>query len=77
MLQWSTFLGGSSAEEGSDIVLGVDGLAYVAGTTSSPDFPTTPGALDTSYNGDAGDAFVVEIAPTLCAYYLPLVFRSP
>ena len=40
------------------------GSAYVAGRTSSSDFPTTPGAFDTSYNGGySDDAFVVKLNP--------------
>ena len=34
--------------------------AYLTGTTTSPDFPTTPGAFDTSFNG-AEDAFVTKL----------------
>ena len=42
------------------------GKAYVTGNTSSfyTDFPTTPGAFDTTYNGgfiSSGDAFVTKL----------------
>ncbi|HSN73556.1 MAG TPA: SBBP repeat-containing protein, partial [Anaerolineae bacterium] len=37
--------------------------AYVTGGTSSSNFPTTPGAFDTSLNGN-GDAFVVKLNAT-------------
>ena len=35
------------------------------GSTSSADFPTTPGAFDTSYNGGPGDVFIsrLELLP--------------
>ena len=39
------------------------GSAYVTGTTYSSDFPTTPGAFDTSFNGGWVDAFVVKLNP--------------
>jgi len=34
----------------------------VPGLALSTDFPTTPGAIDRSYNGD-GDAFVLRLDP--------------
>ena len=33
----------------------------MTGWTQSSDFPTTPGAFDTSYNGGSADAFVVRL----------------
>ena len=37
------------------------GNATVAGYTGSSDFPTTPGALDTTFNGGIHDAFVTRL----------------
>jgi hypothetical protein len=62
-LVWSTFLGGSQADEGSAIAIDASGCAYIAGGTESPDFPATPGAYDTSYD-DWSDAFVTKLSPT-------------
>jgi hypothetical protein len=59
-LVYATYLGNSSDDEGYTIALDRVGEAYVAGQTSSSDFPTTPGAFDTSYNG-LGDAFVAKL----------------
>jgi hypothetical protein len=60
----STYLGGKAKERGLGIAVFTDSLgntdAYVAGRTTSSDFPTTPGAYDRSYNGGY-DAFVAKL----------------
>jgi hypothetical protein len=60
-LIWATFLGGTDEDYGDVVAMGADGSAIVAGNTSSPGFPTTPGAYDTSYNG-RGDIFVTRLS---------------
>jgi hypothetical protein len=57
-LAYSTFLGGTEIERGEGIAVR-DGNAYVTGTTFSADFPTTPGAFDTTLN--FVDAFVTKL----------------
>ena len=59
-LDFSSFVGGAEADEGLAIAVDRRGDTYVAGRTSSPDFPTTPEAFDTTLNGDA-DAFVAKV----------------
>jgi hypothetical protein len=59
-LVYSTFLGGTSGESGSGIAVDGEGRAYVTGSTFSVDFPTTPAALDTTFNG-VFDAFVTKL----------------
>ncbi len=59
-LIYSTFLGGEGYDEGSGLALDDAGNATLIGLTGSPDFPTTPGAFDTTINGD-GDAFVARL----------------
>ncbi len=59
-LEYSTFLGGASWEEGNGIALDGTGNAFVMGITYSSDFPTTPGAFDTSLGGSQ-DAFVTKL----------------
>jgi hypothetical protein len=60
-LIYSTYLGDSGEEWAMG--LSVDGLgeAIVGGYTESSDFPTTPGAHDTTYNGGVRDAFVTRL----------------
>jgi hypothetical protein len=57
----STFLGGTGNDVGIAVAVGADRKrAYVTGSSSSPDFPASPGAFDRSYNG-AGDVFVASV----------------
>jgi hypothetical protein len=62
-LAYSTYLGGRDYEEGLGIAVDAGGHAYVTGFTLSEDFPTTPGAFDTSFTG-VGDGFVTKLNPT-------------
>jgi hypothetical protein len=59
-LVYSTYLGGTSSDEGFAIAVARKGNAYVTGLTESGNFPTTSGAFDTTYNG-FDDAFVAKI----------------
>jgi hypothetical protein len=63
-LAFSTYLGGggilSDTQEGWDIDLDGSGNAWVIGATSTSDFPTTPNALDTTFNGRS-DVFVAKL----------------
>jgi hypothetical protein len=68
-LVYSTFLGGSRIDEGRRIAVDATGAAYVTGITESSNFPTTPGAFDTSFNGGSGgfatfDIFVTKLDAT-------------
>ena len=53
----STFLGGTGGDYGTCVRVSASGTVYVAGYTDSADFPTTPGAFDTTRTGGT-DAFV-------------------
>ncbi|TVM00546.1 MAG: hypothetical protein CV087_13155, partial [Candidatus Brocadia sp. WS118] len=70
----STYLGGSSYDNGYFLTLDTSGNVYVTGSTYSADFPTTSGAYDTSYNGGDYDIFVSklngELANLLTSTYL-------
>jgi hypothetical protein len=61
-LVYSTFVGGTQSEDGQAIAIDASGAAYVTGTTESANFPTTPGAFDTT-RGGATDAFVTKLSP--------------
>jgi hypothetical protein len=57
-LVYSTYLGGTLRDQGRAIaVRGTD--AYVTGFTTSPTFPTTPGAFDQTHNGNR-DVFITR-----------------
>jgi hypothetical protein len=62
-LEYATFLGGSSLDDGFDIAVDEDNKAHVTGTTWSNDFPTRYGSLDTTFNGFQ-DVFVVKLNAT-------------
>jgi len=62
-LVYSTYLGGNDFDRGLGIAVDSTGHAYVTGETSSPNFPTTSGALQTTL-GRFADAFVTQLDPT-------------
>ena len=65
---FSTYLGGSGDDFGAGIAVDGNGNAYIAGSTASTNFPTTPGAFQTTFGGSGplglGDAFVTKLNPT-------------
>lgn len=56
----STYLGGTDGDFGYRIGIDLAGNVYVAGWTYSSNFPTTPGAYDTSYNGGTSDDYIAK-----------------
>ena len=62
-LVYSTYLGGSSNDYGNGIAVDRHGNAYIAGSPTSTDFPTTVNAFETAASG-LGDAFVTKLTPT-------------
>ncbi|GAA4443745.1 VCBS domain-containing protein [Novipirellula rosea] len=64
-LTYSSYLGGSMAEQASAIALDSSGRAYVVGLTISSDFDVTAGAYDTSISGGNDDAFLSVFDTTL------------
>ena len=59
-LVYSAVFGGSASEGASAIDLDAAGNAWITGSTSSADYPTTAGTADRSLNGGA-DAFISEL----------------
>ncbi len=77
-LLYATYLGGKNGqgqESGQAIAIDKDGNIFVAGTTSSPDFPVTPNGVQTAlspgysadtacpYNGCDDAIFIAKLAP--------------
>jgi len=62
-LSYSTYMGGSNYDQANGIAIDSSGNAYVAGSTSSTNFPTTLGAFQTA-SGGGGDAFVTKLNDT-------------
>ena len=63
-LVYSTYIGGSEDDGATSIVLDSSGTAYIKGNTFSSDFPTTPGAFDTTFKaGTDSMAFVAILNP--------------
>ena len=64
---YSTYLGGINLDAGHAIAVDASGAAYVAGITTSPNFPVSPNAYRTSYAGGDQyfwyDGFVTKLNP--------------
>ncbi|HET9530681.1 MAG TPA: SBBP repeat-containing protein, partial [Blastocatellia bacterium] len=63
VFSYSTFLGGTSFEEGKGIIIDSQGNAYVTGRTTSFNFPIDIDSYDTTLNGFL-DVFVTKLDAT-------------
>lgn len=63
-LLYSTFVGGTGDDSANGIALDSANNAYVTGEADSTDFPTTAGALNATFRGGSGDAFILKLNPS-------------
>lgn len=63
VLLYSSFLGGSGFEQGSGVALDKDGNIYIAGISSSNDFPGSSPIQDAPGSPD-NDVFIVKLNPS-------------
>ncbi len=63
-LIYATYLGSSNSDEIWDLAVDPDGNLCIMGGSMGDDFPVTPGAYDSTYNGgEMGDAIVAKLSP--------------
>lgn len=60
-LVYSTYIGGTLADQTYGNRVTPDGYCFVAGQTVSTDFPVTEGAFQTTYGGGIWDAFLLKL----------------
>ena len=72
---YTTYLGGSFGDSATALAVDRAGNAYVTGFTQSPNFPTTPGAHQTTLGG-SGDAFVSKLDPNGALVYSTFIGGS-
>jgi uncharacterized protein (TIGR03437 family) len=62
-LVFSTLLGGSCYTNGQAVVINANGNIWIAGSTTSPDFPVTKDAFQAASGGDIYDGFLARFSP--------------
>ncbi len=65
IMRYGTYIGGSKSDVVHDLTIDDDGFIYLAGQTSSTNFPRTTGALINSFQGGGSDGFIVKVSPDL------------
>jgi outer membrane protein assembly factor BamB/plastocyanin len=60
---YSSYLGGSQADEAGAVHVDASGRAYLTGVTNSTNFPTTSGAFQRSFRGGTWDSFLAKLSP--------------
>ncbi len=77
-LVYSTYLGGAAGDEARGVALDALGNAYIAGFTSSADFPTV-NAIQSTFGGTAppgGDAFLFKLSEATAGPASALAFTQ-
>lgn len=75
VLSYSTFIGGSGTESLASIAIDFASNIYVAGSTTSPNFPTSTGAIQTTLNGTE-NIFVAALSPLTGSGAAQLLFAT-
>jgi uncharacterized protein (TIGR03437 family) len=77
-LVFSTLIGGSGDDEAFGVQVDSTGATYLAGVTSSSDFPVKSGAYQSQYGGGGGDMFLVVLSADPALYGLaPSLSATP
>ncbi|MBK9171160.1 MAG: SBBP repeat-containing protein [Bryobacterales bacterium] len=72
LLYWRV-IGGTGTESAAALAIDGFGAAYITGTSTSRDFPATPGALQTTLEAESYQAFVVKVDATGAVHYATLI----
>ncbi len=62
-LVFGTYIGGNQTDSSMKMIVDEDNSIYIAGTTSSSNFPTTIGSFNQTYAGNT-DTFIMKINPS-------------
>jgi hypothetical protein len=62
-LLYSTYIGGTGTDVSYSVAVDHAGIAHMVGRTTSPNFPTTAGAFQTTYGG-VSDIFLIHLNAT-------------
>jgi hypothetical protein len=62
VIQYSTFLGGTTSDSATGIFVDTGGNAYITGATSSSDFPVTSGTLQSKLRSTHSNAFISKLS---------------
>ena len=73
---FSTLLGGSNEENGNGIAVDGNGSIYVAGLTTSTNFPVVNAAQGAPTNTSCNDAFVAKLNPSVPSYVYSTYLRG-